>query len=385
MTLFVPLMRVQQRTATGAPAQGYKLYFWNAGSTTVAKDTYKDEALGVTNTNPVLSDANGWFPPIVLDGEYQVRLTTDADVEIWTLDNVKDIKTVINELITASPSSVNVGVQNSAYSYAVGSGNGDAITLTISPVPTSYTDGMRVQVRGYTGANTISTPTINVNTIGNKTIVRPGNVALNAGDINGASHTLDLMYNSAIDKMVLLNPYQAGTDQIFDGAVTTAKLATDSVTTAKITDSNVTTAKIADSNVTTAKIADSNVTTAKINDAAITPAKMSGTHGAGSAPAYVLRTWIRFTTSGGTPSITGSGNVSSLTDNGVGDFTVNFTQSLAAGYAASGSYILNDSATISGNTGQLLPHTQGTTSCGCAVANDAALVDPAHASLQING
>lgn len=68
---------------------------------------------------------------------------------------------------------------------------------------------------------------------------------------------------------------KAGTGAITDGAVTAAKLGTDSVTTVKILDSNVTTAKIADSNVTTVKIADSNVTTAKVADAAITPAKLA--------------------------------------------------------------------------------------------------------------
>ena len=54
------------------------------------------------------------------------------------------------------------------------------------------------------------------------------------------------------------------TANIDTGAVTEAKLATDSVATAKIKDSNVTEAKLAANSVTTAKIKDGNVTEAKL-------------------------------------------------------------------------------------------------------------------------
>ena len=47
-----------------------------------------------------------------------------------------------------------------------------------------------------------------------------------------------------------------------------------------------------------------------------------------SAVAYGCRAWVNFDGTG-TPAIRGSGNVSSITDNGVGDYTVNFTTALA--------------------------------------------------------
>lgn len=48
---------------------------------------------------------------------------------------------------------------------------------------------------------------------------------------------------------------------------------------------------------------------------------------AGSAPSYSARAWANF--SGiGVEGIRNSGNVTSLTDNGVGDFTVNFTTAM---------------------------------------------------------
>tara|TARA_A100001388_G_scaffold74749_2_gene53101 strand:- start:2062 stop:2499 length:438 start_codon:yes stop_codon:yes gene_type:complete len=51
----------------------------------------------------------------------------------------------------------------------------------------------------------------------------------------------------------------------------------------------------------------------------------------GSAPIYACRAWVRFPSSS---TITASGNVSSITDHGVGDFTINFTTAMQdANYA----------------------------------------------------
>jgi hypothetical protein len=58
------------------------------------------------------------------------------------------------------------------------------------------------------------------------------------------------------------------------------------------------------------------------------------------ATAYGCRSWVNFDASSGTPSIRGSGNVSSITDNGVGDFTINFTNAMPD---------VNYSAAITGN------------------------------------
>jgi len=54
------------------------------------------------------------------------------------------------------------------------------------------------------------------------------------------------------------------------------------------------------------------------------------------ATAYGCRAWVNFNGTG-TVAIRGSGNVSSITDNGVGDYTVNFTTALAdANYCITG-------------------------------------------------
>jgi hypothetical protein len=69
------------------------------------------------------------------------------------------------------------------------------------------------------------------------------------------------------------------------------------------------------------------LTTPVINSA--TFATVSGT-----APLYAARAWVNFNGTG-TVAIRDSGNVSSITDNGTGDYTVNFTTAMSdANYAA---------------------------------------------------
>jgi hypothetical protein len=59
----------------------------------------------------------------------------------------------------------------------------------------------------------------------------------------------------------------------------------------------------------------------------------------GSAPSYLCRAWVNFNGTG-TPSIRGSGNVSSITDLGVGSYRLNFDTALPDGnYSVAGSFL----------------------------------------------
>jgi hypothetical protein len=76
-------------------------------------------------------------------------------------------------------------------------------------------------------------------------------------------------------------------------------------------------------------------------DASITPAKMSGAQ-SGSAPAYAIRGWVNFNGTG-TIAIRGSGNVSSISDGGVGLYTVNWNTPMpSATYSVV--YSINDTS-----------------------------------------
>jgi hypothetical protein len=60
---------------------------------------------------------------------------------------------------------------------------------------------------------------------------------------------------------------------------------------------------------------------------------------------YSCRAWVNFNGTG-TVAIRASGNVTSITDNGTGDYTLNFTTAMTdANYAWSGSYGADNSST----------------------------------------
>lgn len=78
----------------------------------------------------------------------------------------------------------------------------------------------------------------------------------------------------------------------------------------------------------------------------------------GTAPGYVCRAWVNFngtTNVGGFCTVRASGNVTTVADNGTGDYTVNFTNAMPdANYAVTaalgGSTILGADLTLLGAT-----------------------------------
>ena len=78
--------------------------------------------------------------------------------------------------------------------------------------------------------------------------------------------------------------------------------------------------------------------------------KMNSGYGS-VATAYGCRAWVNFNGTG-TVAIRASGNVSSITDNGAGDYTVNFTTAMPdANYACTATY--GNTAASSGSTRQV--------------------------------
>jgi hypothetical protein len=88
----------------------------------------------------------------------------------------------------------------------------------------------------------------------------------------------------------------------------------------------------------------------------ITAASLDGGQNT-AAPIYAARAWVNFNGTG-TVAIRASGNVSSITDNGVGLYTVNFTTATSdANYSVS--TIADDN---SGNNPQFITYRSATTS-----------------------
>ncbi len=78
----------------------------------------------------------------------------------------------------------------------------------------------------------------------------------------------------------------------------------------------------------------------------------------GSAPSYLCRAWVNFNGTG-TVAIRASGNVTSITDNGTGDYTVNFTTAMPdANYAATlGTLNVSSNSNATNNINVVAPTT----------------------------
>lgn len=169
---------------------GYKLYFYDAG-TTNARDTYTDNTYTTPLANPVVADGSGYFSVIWTSGNYKVRLTDASDVLIWEVDNYS----------TDSGSAVFAeSIQSAAGSAA------DVITANLSTTPSELTSTLQVVVELAHGANTIGNPTFNLNSLGAVKIVRDDNKPLRAGDTGGSGYKIYLAYSTTLVAWVLLNP-----------------------------------------------------------------------------------------------------------------------------------------------------------------------------------
>jgi hypothetical protein len=91
----------------------------------------------------------------------------------------------------------------------------------------------------------------------------------------------------------------------------------------------------------------------------------------GSAPMYACRAWVNFNGTG-VVAIRASGNVSSVTDNGLGDYTVNFTTAMQdANYSATANWS-NGSTNLVDQDGPAIPMTYGVGSVRILLTNGGA-------------
>jgi hypothetical protein len=148
-----------------------------------------------------------------------------------------------------------------------------------------------------------------------------GRISLNVANVTVASINASGLYTST-GNLIISQANQIGTTAIVDGAVTNAKL------TLAANASNIKTALNA----------------------------------SGDAPIFAARAWVNFNGTG-TVAIRGSGNVSSITDNGTGDYTVNFTTAMPdANYATLVSGDQQGSGVVNNAIGTFETSPAGTTS-----------------------
>lgn len=144
-----------------------------------------------TAGNPGLS-----IPATIVDADWLNALQEEV-CNVITGAGIGLSKTTRNQLVSAIQ--LLIAATNSTYVADTGTVN----TMVVTPAPafTGYTGGMRLSViPKFT--NTSTTPTINVNALGAKSIVRPDGSALAAGDIT-ANGLVELIYQATLGKFVL--------------------------------------------------------------------------------------------------------------------------------------------------------------------------------------
>ena len=116
---------------------------------------------------------------------------------------------------------------------------------------------------------------------------------------------------------------------IDNNAITNPKINNSAVITSKIADGAVTFVKLNGAAVITSTetIASNDSDTALPTSAAVIDYVPVALNASGSAPIYACRAWVNFDGTG-TVAIRASGNVSSITDNGTGNYTVNLTTAM---------------------------------------------------------
>lgn len=86
------------------------------------------------------------------------------------------------------------GVRSQALNYAADTGTADAMVVTLDPPLATYTAGLVLRIVKSAAANATTTPTLNVNGLGAKTIKRRDGSALESADLR-ASSIATVMYD----------------------------------------------------------------------------------------------------------------------------------------------------------------------------------------------
>ena len=290
-------------------------------------------------------------------------------------------------------------LQNFSTSTLITVSGTDTITGTVSPTLTAYAAG---QIFSFVVAATNTTSvTLNIDAVGVKAITRTGAIALAAGDmvtgqialieydgtrfqlldpnaftnlrasgtlgvtglttlgITGAafpgstSGTATIVATAIAGSSVLTLPVatdtlvgKATTDTLTNKTLTSPVIAsivnTGTLTLPTSTDTLV--GKATTDTLTNKTLTSPTLTTPNINSAPISTVT-------GAAPLFMARAWVNFNGTG-TIAIRASGNVTSLTDNGAGDYTVNLTTAMPdANYAVVCNSVLSTTASSTGSAG----------------------------------
>jgi len=182
------------------------------GSDKAVSKTGTETLTNKTITSPQInfgSDANGDMIYRNASG-VTTRLPAGSALQVLNIDSGTGLPAWVSnpaastaDYSTAGVATIDSGVRF----YAVDtSGSSTVYVATMSPVPNAYVTGQSFKVK-FVNANTTTTPTINLNGLGAKTIVKGVSTALAVGDIS-ANMIGDIQYDGT--NFVLKNPATVG-------------------------------------------------------------------------------------------------------------------------------------------------------------------------------
>lgn len=152
-----------------------------ADASTTVKGSSKLSVAPVSASDPIAVGDNDGRVPTQAENDALVGNNTDIAVGSG------------NKFITQT------GQQKNAEKYAADAGGSDAYAITLAPVPTSYSTGMVVHFKANT-ANT-GAATLDINSLGAKTIKKEYNVDLDTGDIL-ANQLVSVIYDGTNFQMI---------------------------------------------------------------------------------------------------------------------------------------------------------------------------------------
>lgn len=281
----------------GTVNAGGKVYTYIAGTTTPVA-TYTDSGAGTPNANPIILDSKG-EADIWVSGQIKVNVLESDNTQVtgWPVDNIGS------------------GVSNNdANARWAGTAAGSANALAISPSPaiSAYAVGQSFIFKAGASNNSAAT-TMAISGL-SAIAVQSNGAACSGGEILANN-----WYQIILSTAGICQISKIGEPTLAElGAATLAGSASQTFSVAAATAAAHATRK------DQIGVANSALVATALN-------------AAGSAPIYACRAWVNFNGTG-TVAIRASGNVSSITDNGVGDYTVNFTIAMEdANYCVLGS------------------------------------------------
>lgn len=387
MAVLTPQPKMQFTTAAGVPLSGGKVYTYTAGTTT-PQATYTDYTGATPNSNPVILDSRGEANIWLGSALYKFRLTDANDVDIWTVDYISAPTSAISPVLsgnvvidsdTAAPAlkitQTGTGpvlrVQDSVDPDAtpfiidttgnvgIGTATPDA-GLTVTTVA-SFADGAvgapSIAHQGdldtglwFPAVNTLAASTTGAERL---RITDAGLIGVGTAtpvaqtDIYGAGQATYLTYTTSASLGGTLYLRDSGS-AIYNGGAVMFGCNQGAWAAVKGWLEDGTNNTKGGLSFYTRNATTDGTLTERVRVNANGDFNFNSGYGS-AATAYGCRAWVNFNGTG-TVAIKASGNVTSITDNGTGDYTVNFTNAMPdANYSYFGMTLSEPNSNTTGN------------------------------------